>query len=133
MNGDAAPELGELDARNLIELPAFQDVDSQRKELLRSKFQHILNRPISTRLVHGSHLDELQFRVRSGGIDNTHSQALPFKQRSIAKKVTLEFDVATLYFKEMMKPSAIAKKLRLSPDKVYRIVELIKRNANRIF
>jgi hypothetical protein len=33
----------------------------------------------------------------------------------------------------MMKPSAIAKKLRLSPEKVYRIVELIKSNANRVF
>ena len=133
MNGDAAPELALLDARNLIQLPGFQDMDPQRKELLRSKFQHILDRPTSIRLVQGSHLDELQFRVSSGGKQNAHRQALPFKQRSIAKKVTVEFDVATLYFKEMMKPSAIAKKLRLSPEKVYRIVELIKRNANRVF
>ena len=78
-------------------------------------------------------MDELQFRVSSGGKENTYSQALPFRERSIAKKVAVEFDVATLYFKEMMKPSAIAKKLKLSIDMVYRIVELIKRNANRVF
>jgi hypothetical protein len=67
VNGNAAPELALLDARNLIQLPGFQDLDPLRKELLRTKFQHILDRPISTRLVQGSHLDELQFRVRSGG------------------------------------------------------------------
>ena len=59
MNEDAAPELALLDARNLIQLPGFQDMDPQRKELLRSKFQHILDRPTSIRLVQGSHLDEL--------------------------------------------------------------------------
>ena len=79
MNGDAAPELALLDARNLIQLPGFQDMDPQRKELLRSKFQHILDRPTSIRLVQGSHLDELQFRVSSGGKYNAHRQALPFK------------------------------------------------------
>jgi hypothetical protein len=58
-NGNAAPELALLDARNLIQLPGFQDLDPQRKELLRTKFQYILDRPINSRLVQGSHLDEL--------------------------------------------------------------------------
>ena len=53
-------------------------------------------------------------------------------RRSIAKSIGKEYEVATLYFKDRLKPCQIAKDLRMNVNKVYRIVEGLKRNAKKI-
>ena len=50
-----------LDAQNLLELPVFTGLDSQSRELIKRKFQHILDRPSSISAVKGRHLDHLQY------------------------------------------------------------------------
>ena len=58
--------------------------------------------------------------------------ALPTYKRSIARKIDKENEVARLYFKEQMKPSQIAKQVRLGPQEVYVIVANLKRTAKRL-
>lgn len=53
-------------------------------------------------------------------------------KRSEAKKVATDYEVARLYFLERLKPREISKQIRLSVDKVYRLVEGFKRNAKAL-
>ena len=57
---------------------------------------------------------------------------MPTHRRSIARKLDKEYEVARLYFKEHMKPSQIAKKVRLGSEQVSVMVANMKRSAKSI-
>jgi DNA-directed RNA polymerase specialized sigma subunit len=54
---------------------------------------------------------------------------LPFDQRSVARQINKEHQIAKLYFEEHLKSSQIAKMMRIGVTQVYRIVDRLKRNA----
>ena len=57
---------------------------------------------------------------------------MPTYKRSVAKKIGKESEVARLYFEEHLKPSAIAKQVRLGVQQVYVIVANLKQSAKRL-
>jgi hypothetical protein len=50
-----------LDAQSIVDLPLFKDLTSQKREVIKKKFQHIFDRSSAKDVVKGSHLDQLQY------------------------------------------------------------------------
>jgi hypothetical protein len=48
-----------LDAHNLLELPGFNSLDPVKRELLRRKFQQVLDRPLRRTTTKTNKLDQL--------------------------------------------------------------------------
>ncbi len=57
---------------------------------------------------------------------------MPTNKRSVARDISKTMEVARLYFQERMKASKIAKQLRIGVERVYSIVNNIKRTAKRV-
>jgi hypothetical protein len=134
-NRHVAPELESvnLSANTVLELPGFSNLDSDRRDALRKKFQQILDRPTSRSTTRNNRLDQLQFQVKHGGTDADNHMGIPVDRRLFARQTDKEHDIARMYFIEHMKPAQIAKKVGLGASQVSRIVGNMKRNAKKIY
>ena len=52
-----------LSAVNVLEMPGLTSLDSERKELLRKRFQEIIDRPTVFSFSRANQLDQLQYQV----------------------------------------------------------------------
>ena len=87
-----------LSAISLVELPGLSSIDTTRKEMIRKKFQDILDRPTRSSFSRSNQLDQLQYQVSHEKKYDGKEIALPTYKRSIAGRIDKESEVARLYF-----------------------------------